>query len=103
VSAGDEPVLELVDVRAAYGPIEVLHGVDLSVPAGAVVGLLGPNGGGKSTTLKVAAGLLPPTAGEVRLAGRVANGASACELARIGVCTIPEGRGIFPNLSVREN
>ena len=98
-----EPLLELVGVRAGYGPIEVLHGVDLAVPRGAVVALLGPNGGGKSTTLRVCCGLLPVTAGELRLGGRVVNGASAHDLARLGVCTVPEGRGIFPNLTVREN
>lgn len=97
------PLLELAGVHAAYGSIEVLHGVDLVVPQGSVVALLGPNGAGKSTILKVAAGLLPPTAGEVRLAGRTVNGASADRLARLGLCTIPEGRGIFPNLTVREN
>ena len=97
------PLVELVDVRAAYGTIEVLHGVSLSVPQGSVVALLGPNGAGKSTILKVISGLLPPTSGEVRLAGRMVNGASADELARIGLCTIPEGRGVFPNLTVREN
>lgn len=102
--AHDEPpLLELRDVHAAYGPIEVLHGVDLAVPQGSVVALLGPNGGGKSTTLKVIAGLLPATHGEVRLAGTVVNGASADELARRGLCLIPEGRGVFPNLTVREN
>lgn len=98
-----EPLLELVGVHAGYGPIEVLHGVDLAVPRGAVVALLGPNGGGKSTTLRVCCGLHPVSSGELRLAGRVINGASAHELARIGVCTVPEGRGIFPNLTVREN
>ena len=97
------PLVELVDVRAAYGTIEVLHGINLSVPQGSVVALLGPTGAGKSTILKVVSGLLQPTSGEVRLAGRVVNGASADELARIGLCTIPEGRGIFPNLTVREN
>ena len=97
------PLVELVDVRAAYGTIEVLHGINLSVPQGSVVALLGPNGAGKSTILKVVSGLLQPTAGEVRLAGRIVNGASADELARIGLCTIPEGRGVFPNLTVREN
>ena len=97
------PLLELRGIRAAYGGIEVLHGVDLSVPQGSVVALLGPNGAGKSTTVRVACGLLRPTAGEVRLAGHDVVGASCNELARLGVCTIPEGRGIFPNLSVREN
>jgi branched-chain amino acid transport system ATP-binding protein len=97
------PILELVGVKAAYGTIEVLHGVNLSVPQGSVVALLGPNGAGKSTILKVCSGLLATTSGEVRIAGRVVNGASADELARLGLCTIPEGRGIFPNLTVREN
>jgi len=97
------PVLELKGLRAAYGRIEVLHGVDLTVPVGSVVALLGPNGGGKTTTIKVIAGQLPPTAGCVHVAGRHVNGANADALARIGVCTIPEGRGIFPNLTVKEN
>jgi branched-chain amino acid transport system ATP-binding protein len=97
------PMLELVGLRAAYGRIEVLHGVDLVVPRGSVVALLGPNGAGKTTTLKVASGQLPVTAGCVHLGGRHVNGASPDALARIGVCTIPEGRGIFPNLTVREN
>lgn len=98
-----EPILELVGVRAGYGPIEVLHGVDLVVPQGSLVALLGPNGGGKSTTLRVCAGLHPVSSGEFRLAGRVVNGVAAHDLARLGVCTVPEGRGIFPNLTVREN
>ncbi len=97
------PVLELKDVHAAYGRIEVLHGVDLVVPEGAVVALLGPNGGGKTTTLKVASGQLPATSGCVHVAGRHVNGASPDALARLGICTIPEGRGVFPNLTVAEN
>jgi branched-chain amino acid transport system ATP-binding protein len=103
VLAATAPVLELVGVRAAYGPIEVLHGVDLAVHAGQVVALLGPNGGGKSTTVKVCAGLMQPTAGDLRYAGRSVTGISAEEAARLGVCTIPEGRGVFANLTVREN
>jgi branched-chain amino acid transport system ATP-binding protein len=98
-----EPLLELVGVRSGYGSIEVLHGVDLVVPKGALVALLGPNGGGKSTTLRVCSGMLPVNSGEFRVAGRVMNGAQAHDLARLGICTIPEGRGIFPNLTVREN
>jgi branched-chain amino acid transport system ATP-binding protein len=101
--AASAPVIELVAVRAAYGPIEVLHGVDLAVEAGQVVALLGPNGGGKSTTVKVAAGLMPPVSGDVRYAGRSVTGISAEEAAALGVCTIPEGRGVFANLTVREN
>ena len=98
-----EPVLELRDVRAAYGRIEVLHGVDIVVPENSVVALLGPNGAGKTTTLKVASGQMRPTSGHVHIAGRHVNGATADALARAGVCAIPEGRGIFPNLTVEEN
>jgi branched-chain amino acid transport system ATP-binding protein len=97
------PILELRDVHAAYGRIDVLHGVDLAVPEGTVVALLGPNGAGKTTTLRVASGQLRPTYGCVHVADRHVNGASADALARAGVCSIPEGRGIFANLTVREN
>src|SRR5205807_8839758 len=97
------PVLELRGVRAAYDKIEVLHGVDLTVPAGSVVALLGPNGAGKTTTIRVASGLMRPTNGCLHVAGKHVNGAGADSLARAGVCTIPEGRGIFPNLTVLEN
>jgi branched-chain amino acid transport system ATP-binding protein len=95
--------LELRSVDAAYGSITVLRGVDLAVPYGSVVGLLGPNGGGKSTVLRVIAGQLAVMHGDVFVAGRRVNGVAPDELARRGVCLIPEGKGIFPNLSVREN
>lgn len=98
-----EPLLELRGVRAAYGTIEVLHGVDLAVLPGTVVALLGPNGAGKTTALNVACGLMQPTAGSVLLAGRDVSGVQPEELARRGLITIPEGKGIFPNLTVREN
>ena len=97
------PALELIDVRAAYGRIEVLHGVSLVIPPGKVFALLGPNGAGKSTVLKVVSGRLVPTAGCVHIAGSHVNGAKPHRLARAGVCSIPEGRGIFPNLDVAEN
>ena len=97
------PPLELVRIHAAYGGIEVLHGIDLAVRSGEVVALLGANGAGKSTTVKVAAGLLRPSSGAVRVAGHEVTGVPSHELARIGVCTIPEGRGVFPNLTVSEN
>jgi branched-chain amino acid transport system ATP-binding protein len=96
-------VLELTGVRAAYGRIEVLHGVDFAIPPASVFALLGPNGAGKSTTLKVVSGQMQPTAGQVRMMGRPVAGATTEALARAGVCTIPEGRGIFPSLTVREN
>ncbi len=101
--AGPAPLLELRGIKAAYGRIEVLHGVDLVVPRGEVVALLGPNGAGKSTTLLVATGQLPASAGCVHIAGRHANGVRPDALARMGLCTIPEGRGVFRNLTVREN
>jgi branched-chain amino acid transport system ATP-binding protein len=97
------PALQLIDVHAGYGGIEVLHGVDLVVPAGSLVALLGPNGAGKTTTLQVIDGRLLPTKGCVHIGGRHTNGTPAQRLARAGVCSVPEGRGVFPNLTVDEN
>jgi branched-chain amino acid transport system ATP-binding protein len=97
------PAVELIDVRAGYGRIEVLHGVSFAVPNGTVFALLGPNGAGKSTTLQVVSGKIRPTSGCVHVAGVHVNGASPDALTRAGVCRIPEGRGIFPNLTVNEN
>ncbi len=99
----EPPMLELRGVRAGYGAIEVLHGVDLSVPAGGVLAVLGPNGAGKTTTLRLVAGLHEIDSGDYFLAGRRVNGIDPVNLARKGMCTIPEGRGIFPNLTVKEN
>jgi branched-chain amino acid transport system ATP-binding protein len=96
-------LLELREIRAAYDRIDVLFGIDLVVPEGKVVALLGPNGAGKSTTLRVCAGLHPASAGDLLVAGRRVNGARPEDLARAGLCLIPEGKGIFPNLTVREN
>lgn len=96
-------VLELRGVHAAYGKIEVLHGVDLAVPRGAVVALLGPNGAGKTTALAVASGQMRPTEGDVFVAGRCVTDAAPSALAAAGLCTVPEGRGVFRTLSVREN
>ena len=97
------PLLELRGIRASYGKIEVLHGLDLTVAGGEILAILGPNGAGKTTTLRVISGLMRPTAGNLLLDGHDLTGAAAEELARVGVCLIPEGRGIFPNLTVREN
>ena len=95
--------LELHGVRAAYDAITVLHGLDLRVAAGEVVALLGPNGAGKTTTLRVAAGVHAVTTGRLVLGGRDVTGADPRDLAAAGVCLIPEGRGVFPNLSVSDN
>ncbi len=101
---GSTPTAVVVEgVRAGYGRIEVLHGVDLTVPAGGVFALLGPNGAGKSTLLKVIGGRVPQTQGTVRVGDQPVGGRSPEELVRLGLCSIPEGRGVFPNLTVREN
>jgi branched-chain amino acid transport system ATP-binding protein len=96
-------LLELRGVRAAYDGVAVLHGVDLSVSAGQVVALLGPNGAGKTTTLRIAAGVHQVQTGRLLLSGRDMARAAPRDLARAGVCLIPEGRGVFPNLSIRDN
>jgi branched-chain amino acid transport system ATP-binding protein len=104
IAASDAaPAIELIDVRAGYGRIEVLQGVSLAVPTGSIYALLGPNGGGKSTTLQVIGGKIRPTSGCVHVGGAHVNGVAPEKLARAGACRIPEGRGIFPNLSVAEN
>jgi branched-chain amino acid transport system ATP-binding protein len=95
--------IELRDVRAGYGEIQVLHGIDLVVGEGEILALLGANGAGKSTLLKVLSGQIAPSAGEYLLFGHSVNGVSPDVLARHGLCTIPEGRGIFRNLTVVEN
>jgi branched-chain amino acid transport system ATP-binding protein len=103
VNRENPPLLELRNVRAHYGAIEVLHGIDLAVDAGSVLAVLGPNGAGKTTMLRVISAMVAPTSGELVMGGRVLNGVDAGDLARAGVCTVPEGRAVFPNLSVREN
>jgi branched-chain amino acid transport system ATP-binding protein len=96
-------MFELHDVHAGYDGSTVLRGVTLRVPPGRVVALLGPNGAGKTTLLRVASGLLQPTSGDVTLDGESLRGRPADAFARAGICHIPEGRGIFRSLSVREN
>jgi branched-chain amino acid transport system ATP-binding protein len=102
-AALDSHPLELHEVGAAYGRIEVLHGIDVHVPRHGVAALLGPNGSGKTTTLAVMSGLMAPTRGCRHVHGRHVNGAGADQLARVGICLIREGRSVFPNLSVRDN
>jgi branched-chain amino acid transport system ATP-binding protein len=97
------PAVELIDVRAGYDRIEVLRGVSLVVPTGTLFALLGPNGAGKTTTLKVIDGRQRPSSGCVHIGGYHLNGAQSSKLVRAGLSSIPEGRGIFPNLTVEEN
>lgn len=100
---GPAPALELIDVNAGYGGIGVLHDLNLRVPFGTVVAVVGPNGMGKSTMLKVSAGLLTPNSGHVHIAGQHVNTLEPHRRARAGVALIPDFRGVFPKLTVREN
>jgi branched-chain amino acid transport system ATP-binding protein len=96
-------LLELVDVEVAYGAVTALRGVRLTVDAGEIVTLLGANGAGKTTTLRTISGLLRPRAGQVLLDGEPLSKIPAHQLVRRGVAHSPEGRRIFPSMSVREN
>ncbi|MEW5774989.1 MAG: ABC transporter ATP-binding protein [Thermodesulfobacteriota bacterium] len=97
------PILQLRDVRAAYGRIEALKGITLSVNQGEIVTIIGANGAGKSTTLMTICGIVPATAGEVRYGGEVISGLNPDTLPPRGLCQVPEGRRIFPRLTVEEN
>ena len=99
----DAPILALESVTAGYGRSTVLRDIDLTVGAGEVVALLGPNGAGKTTLLRAASGLLRPQAGTVRVKGTDMTRKPGYLRAREGLCLIPEGRGIFADLSVKEN
>ena len=96
-------MLELHALRAAYGPIEALRGVDLEVRAGELVCLLGANGAGKSSTLRAISGLVRPTGGRIVLDGRPIAGLPPAELLAAGIAHCPEGRRVFPYLTVEEN
>ncbi len=96
-------MLKLTDVHAGYGRAAVLHGVSLEVERGEVVALLGANGAGKSTTLKTVSGIVHPSRGSVRFDGRDISHADPAAIVRMGVVHCPEGRQVFPDLTVREN
>jgi branched-chain amino acid transport system ATP-binding protein len=98
-----QPLLQVEDVHAYYGKSHVLHAVSLEVGAGEVVGLLGRNGVGKSTTLKTIIGLIHPTRGRVLFGGRSTTQVPAHRVARLGIGYVPEDRRIFPLLTVTEN
>jgi branched-chain amino acid transport system ATP-binding protein len=101
--AESPPALAFEAVTAGYGRATVLHDVTLEVPSGAVVAMLGPNGAGKTTALRVAAGLLSPKSGSVVLDGKDVTRTRSHSRVHDGLCLIPEGRGIFPTLTVAEN
>ena len=96
-------MLEVSGLRAGYGGVEVLRGLDFSVAAGEILAVLGANGVGKTTLNKAISGLLPPTAGEIRFCGERIERAGAARIVEAGLIQVPEGRKIFPDLSVREN
>ena len=98
-----EPLLEVRGLKAGYGPFAVLHGIDLDVGAGEIVAVLGANGAGKTTLNRALSGLIRPTAGGIRFAGADIAGAGSDAIVRAGLIHVPEGRRVFPNLSVREN
>ena len=96
-------MLEVEDLHVSYGPLAALRGVSLRVPRGAIVTLIGANGAGKSTTLRAISGLLTPTAGRILLEGQPIHGRLPHEILALGIAHVPEGRQIFPDLTVREN
>ncbi len=96
-------MLEVEALRAGYGAIEILRGVDLTVGAGEIVALLGSNGAGKSTLNNNVCGLFKPFGGTVRFDGQDITGAASTRIVEAGLIQVPEGRRVFPNLSVREN
>ena len=102
-ATGDAALIEARGLHTYYGASHILRGVDFSVRRGETVGLMGRNGMGKTTLLKTVLGLLAPRSGEVRVKGRDMTGAAPHAIAREGVAYVPEGRGIFPTLTVREN
>ena len=98
-----EPLLEASALHTYYGASHILHGVDFRIGRGETVALMGRNGMGKTTLLRTMLGLVRPSGGEVRVLGDRVTGAEPHRIARRGIAYVPEGRGIFPNLSVREN
>ncbi len=97
------PILEVKGLRVAYGAIEALHGIDLEVPAGEVVALIGANGAGKTTTLRAISRMIRASSGTVRFLGEDVSGLPSHRIVARGMAHAPEGRGIFLNLTVAEN
>ena len=98
-----EPLLELLNVESSYGPVQALRGVSLAVPEGRIVTVLGANGAGKSTILKTISGIIEPRKGQVKLAGAQIQGRSPDWIVRARVVHVPEGREVFPLLSIEDN
>jgi branched-chain amino acid transport system ATP-binding protein len=98
-----DTILELERLDVAYGGVPAVRGLSVTVARGEIVGLIGPNGAGKSTTLHAIMGLVRPAGGDVRLAGRSIRGRAPERIARAGIALVPEGRRIYPHLTVDEN
>lgn len=96
-------MLEVCGLRVGYGPIEVVHGIDLNVREGECVALIGANGAGKSSTLKAICGLIPTKAGSIRFDGKDITNQSGHSIVRAGITMCPEGRQVFPQMSVLKN
>ena len=96
-------MLEVTGLSAGFGQVEVLHGLDFQVPKGQVVALIGSNGAGKTTTMRALSGMIRPRAGSIRLNGREIGGLDSHDVARFGLAHSPEGRRVFPTLSVEDN
>jgi branched-chain amino acid transport system ATP-binding protein len=101
--AGAQPLLEVQGLQVAYGGINAVKGIDFNVAAGEMVTLIGANGAGKTTTLKALTGLLHPSAGRVRYNGADITAMPSYRLVALGIALVPEGRGVFPRLTVEEN
>ncbi len=98
-----EPLLKVTDLKVSYGGIEALKGISFSVEKGQVVTLIGANGAGKSTTLRAISGIVPIKSGTITYEGKVISGQDPQKIVSQGICMVPEGRHVFPNLSVLEN
>src|SRR6476660_4626887 len=98
--SGVVPVLELRDVKAAYGPFRAIFGVSLTLPAGSVLALLGSNGSGKTTVARICSGLVVPTSGQVLFDGNDVTGEKPFQFAQLGIVHAPEGRSVFASLTV---
>jgi branched-chain amino acid transport system ATP-binding protein len=97
------PLLEVTDLEVAYGDVQVIWGISFSVTAGETVTLIGPNGAGKTTTLRAISGLLRPQKGQIRFRGAELSHLPAHDIVRRGVIQVPEGRKLWPRMSVEEN
>jgi branched-chain amino acid transport system ATP-binding protein len=97
------PILQLLNVESNYGPVQALRGVSLAVTEGKIVTVLGANGAGKTTTLKTISGIIDPLKGQVKFRGADIQGASPDAIVRAGIVHVPEGREVFPLLSVEDN